>query len=85
MRETVRRVGTFASLEMEEDGFEVVGVPLTMLMPSLISKQEQNKSLGPMIFPYCPISVKLRDIAVNGFTPMLESIIIFTCILYSHL
>ena len=78
MRETVRRVATFTSLEMEEEEFEVVGVPLLILMLSLTSKQEQNKSLGPIIFPYCPISVKLRDIAVKGFTPTIEKKIILT-------
>ena len=72
MRETVRRVTTFTSLDMEEEEFGDVGVPLLMLIPSLISKQEQNKSLGPIIFPYCPISVKLLDIAAKGFTPRLK-------------
>ena len=75
MRETVRRVATFTSLDMDDEEFGDVGVPLLMLMPSLISKQEQNKSFGPIIFPYCPISVRLRVIVVKGFTPKMKCIV----------
>ena len=66
-----------------EDGFGVKR-PLPTLMSPLSSKQEQNKSLGPNIFPCLPFSVKLRGSIANGFTPSNEGktplIYLFYCV-----